>query len=325
MSEPGPARLDFAGRVAIVTGAGRGMGRAHALMLAARGCRVVVNDLPGSVAGEEAPADAVVAEIRASGGIAVASSRSVVDAAQEIADDAIAAFGRLHILINNAGVISSETFAQARPEDWQRVFDIHFGGTVAMCRAAWPHLARSGSGRIVSTASSGMLGNQGLTSYGAAKGATFSLMRSLAIEGAAQGVLCNTILPSAWTRITGTIDDPAIAATLQRHFQPEHVAALVAWLVHQDTHVTNEAFQVSGGRAGRMVMAAYPCARVDESTPESWAGAAGALMADGPLIAMPSTEALFGAELAAADPAIRHAMAGESGGLALKPTVGTEG
>lgn len=318
------SNLDFKGRVAIVTGAGRGMGRSHAMMLASRGARVVVNDLPGSN-GARSPADDVVDEIKAAGGIAIASLASVVDQAPQVVQDALDAFGQLDILINNAGVMSSETLAEATAENWHKVFDIHYRGTVEMCRHAWPYLVNSGSGRIVSTSSSGMLGNAGLTSYGSAKGATFSLMRSLAIEGQNDGITCHTILPSAKTRITDTIDDPAIAATLARYFQPDHVSALVTWLVHQDTLINNEAWQVSGGRAGRMVMAAYPTVRVAESTPESWAAHKDDLMADGELVAMPTTAAMFGDELADADPAIRHAMDGGSGGLALKPTTGNEG
>lgn len=317
------SNLNFDGRVAIVTGAGRGMGRSHAMMLASRGARVVVNDLPGRD-GERSPAEDVVDEIRAAGGTAIASMTSVVDEADRLVQDAVDAFGRIDIVVNNAGVMHSETLAEAPADNWHRVFDIHYRGTVEVCRHAWPYLVKSGTGRIVSTSSSGMLGNTGLTSYGSAKGATFSLMRSLAFEGQDYGITCNTILPSAWTRITGTIDDPAISASLERYFQPDHVSALVTWLVHQDTKVTNEAFQVSGGRAGRMVMAAYPTVRIDESTPENWAEHEGKLMADGPLRAYTSTSDMFGDELADADPEIRHAMSGETGGLALKKSTGAD-
>ncbi len=322
------ALLDFAGRVVLVTGAGRGMGRSHALMLASRGARVVVNDLPDA-AGEESSAEAVVREIRAAGGTAVADHHSVVGGdvggGGAIVQTALDTFGRLDIAVCNAGVISSAAFAAADPADWRMVFDIHFQGTVDVCRAAWPHLARSGTGRIITTASSGMLGNAGLSSYGAAKGAIFSLTRSLAIEGQDCGITANTILPSAWTRITGTIDDPAISATLQKYFQPEHVSALVTWLAHQDTTVTNEAFQVSSGRAGRLVMAAYPTVRIAESTPENWLANQSTLMADGPLSPLQTTAGMFGNELADVDPAIRHAMSGATGGLGLKSTTGREG
>ncbi len=315
--------MDFDGRVAIITGAGRGMGRSHALMLASRGARVVVNDIPGQDGAD--PAEDVVSEIRANGGTAVADNHSVVGQGDAIVQTAIDAFGQLDILVCNAGIMSSTSLAEADPADWRRVFDIHFQGTVDVCRAAWPHLVSSGTGRIVTTSSSGMLGNGGLTSYGSAKGAIFSFTRSLAIEGQPFGIAANCILPSAWTRITGTIDDPAIAATLQKHFQPEHVSALVAWLCHQDTGVSNEAFQVSGGRAGRLVMAAYPTVRVADSTPEMWAASQASLLADGPLSPLRSTAEMFGQELADADPEIRHAMNSATGGLGLKPTTGREG
>ena len=318
------SKLDFAGRVALVTGAGRGMGRSHALMLASRGARVVVNDLPGANF-EDSAAEAVVQEIRAAGGTAVADHHSVVGGGGAMVQTALDAFGGLDIVVCNAGVISSATFVDADPVDWRMVFDIHFQGTVDVCRAAWPHLARSGTGRIITTASSGMLGNGGLSSYGAAKAAIFGLTRTLAIEGQDAGITANAIFPSAWTRITGTIDDPAISATLQKYFQPEHVSALVTWLAHQGATVTNEAFQVSGGRAGRLVMAAYPTVRISESTPENWLANQSALMADGPLTSLRSTAEMFGNELADADPEIRHAMSGATGGLGLKPTTGREG
>lgn len=318
------SKLDFAGRVALVTGAGRGMGRSHAIMLASRGARVVVNDLPGAN-GEESAAEAVVRDICAAGGVAVADHHSVVGGGDAMVQTALDAFGRLDIAVCNAGVISSASFVDADPADWRAVFDIHFQGTVDVCRAAWPHLAHSGSGRIITTASSGMLGNAGLSSYGAAKAAIFGLTRTLAIEGQDVGITANAIFPSAWTRITGTIDDPAISATLQKYFQPEHVSALVTWLAHQGTSITNEAFQVSGGRAGRLVMAAYPTVRIAESTPENWLANQSALLADGALIPLRSTAEMFGNELADADPEIRHAMDSGAGGLGLKPTTGREG
>lgn len=315
--------LDFKGRVAIVTGAGRGMGRSHAMMLASRGARVVVNDIIGPTG--ENPAEDVVSEIRGLGGEAIAANDSVVGGCEAMVAKAIDAFGQLDIVVSNAGVMSSASLAEARPGDWHMVFDVHFRGTVEICRAAWPHLVKSGTGRVVTTSSSGMLGNAGLTSYGSAKGGIFSFTRSLAIEGQEHGITANSILPSAWTRITGTIDDPAIASTLQRYFQSEHVSALVTWLVHQDTHVTNEAFQVSGGRAGRVMMAAMPTVRVAESTPEIWAEKAGDLMAAGTLTPLLTCAEMFGDELADADPAIRHAMDAATGGLALKATTGREG
>lgn len=311
--------LDFKDRVAIVTGAGRGMGRSHARMLASRGARVVVNDIARDGAN---PADEVVAEIRAAGGTAVVDGHSVLGECAGIVATAIEAFGRLDMLVCNAGVMSSEWLCDATEEDWNAVFDTHFRGTVDLCRAAWPHLIQSGSGRIVTVSSSGMLGNTGLTSYGSAKGAIFSFTRSLALEGEGHGLFANVILPSARTRMTDTIPDPAISATIERYFQPEHVSSLVTWLLHQDTKVNNEAFQVSGGRAGRIAIAALPTVRVPESSPEVWAERAGELFADGPMKALRTTGEMFFDELSDADPEIRQALAGASGSVQHSRTSG---
>lgn len=304
------ATLDFAGRVAIVTGAGRGMGRSHALMLASRGARIVVNDLRNE---RDDPAAEVVREIEAAGGQAVASHRSVVTEAQALVDDAIAAFGQIDVLVCNAGVMSSERLDEATAADWNNVFDVHFQGTVETCRAAWPYLAKSGTGRIVVTSSSGMLGNEGLTSYGGAKAAIYGFGRSLAFEGERYGINVNVIMPTAWTRMSTTIEDPSITGIIEAHFQPFHVSALVTWLTHQDTKVNNEAFQVSGGRAGRIMMAAMPTVRVAESTPEMWVQAASDLLSDGDVTAMKTTSDLFGSELAAADPSIHEVVSGDGG------------
>jgi NAD(P)-dependent dehydrogenase (short-subunit alcohol dehydrogenase family) len=295
------ALLNFNGRVALVTGAGRGMGRSHAKMLATRGARVVVNDLP-PVAGGESAADAVVREIIAAGGSAIANHDNVVGGGDAIIKSTIDAFGRLDIAVCNAGIMHSADFIDAPAEEWHRVFDIHFRGTVEVLRAAWPFLVKSGTGRIITTASSGMLGNAGITAYGSAKAAIFGLTRSLAWEGIDAGITANCIFPAARTRMTDSIADPTIAATLERHFQPEHVSAMVVWLTHQDTKINNEAFRVSGGRAGRMTMAVLPSVKVAESTPEKWAASQNALMANGPLTPVASTAALFGMDLAEIDP-----------------------
>ncbi|WP_176599396.1 MULTISPECIES: SDR family NAD(P)-dependent oxidoreductase [Sphingobium] len=313
--------MDFAGRVAIVTGAGRGLGRSHALMLAAKGARVVVNDLAPE-SGSENVAAAVVEDIRRQGGVAVADHHDVATYADAVVQTAIDSFGRLDILVNNAGIVRSANFADAAPGEWNKIFAVHFEGTVAMCRAAWPHLASSGAGRIINTSSSGMLGNAAFSAYGSAKAAIFGLTRCLAMEGEAVGMTSNAILPSAWTRMADVIKDAAILETIRNHFQPEHVSALVVWLAHQDTVVNNEAFQVSGGRAARLTMAAYPSVKVSESTPEAWAAQSQELFAATNLCPVGSTVELFVSELMAADPSILSKMAGHGrGGLDLNATV----
>ena len=284
-------------------------------MLASRGCRVVVNDIA------EDAAAAVVEEIVRDGGDAVIDSHSVLGGAEAVVANALERFGQLDILVNNAGVLSTTPFAETPAATWHGIVDVHFRGTVDLTRAAWPHLAAAGAGRIVNTASSGMLGNAGLSAYGAAKAAIFGFTRSIAIEGAAIGIGANCILPSAWTRMTAEIDDPAISVTLQKHFQPEHVAAFVAWLAHPDCHFTNEAFQVSGGRAARVLIALGASVAVPESTPEAWAEAAPGLWSDASLVPVATTAELFGKELIAVDPALRHAMSTDSGGLALQQPI----
>jgi len=308
-------KLDFNGRVALVTGGGRGLGRSHARMLASRGARVVVNDLTPEPGEEDAAAD-VVREIIAEGGQAVAAHGDVVGGAP-LVQAAIDAYGQLDIVVCNAGISATATFLGVSDEAWYDLFDIHFRGTADVLRAAWPHLVRSGSGRIITTSSSGMLGNVGSTNYGAAKAAIFSLTRSLALEGAAAGINANCILPSARTRLSDPIDNADIIATLDKYFSVEHVSSLVVWLCHQDTKVSNETFQVNGRRAGRITVAAGPTVTVSESTPEVWVQNERALLAPGPLKDLPSLGVLFVDAMAGANPDIGKSMTAD-GGLPLK-------
>ena len=183
------SELRFDGRVAIVTGAGRGVGRSHAALLAAKGAKVVVADHGGGLDGlgsSAGPAAAVVAEIAAAGGTAVACYASVAeeDSAQTIVETALEAFGRVDIVINNAGIHDPGLFADLSAEQFRRMLDVHYFGTLNVTKAAWPHLVAAGYGRIVNTVSEAMLGGiTQLSSYGAAKGAVFGLTRNLATEG----------------------------------------------------------------------------------------------------------------------------------------------
>jgi NAD(P)-dependent dehydrogenase (short-subunit alcohol dehydrogenase family) len=200
--------LRFDDRVAIVTGAGRGIGRVHARLLAAKGARVVVADLGGEIDGRgssTAPADAVVGEIRANGGEAVACYGSVADEADvaSIVETALDAFGRLDVVVNNAGIHDPAPFEALSVAQFRRMFDVHFFGTMMVTHAAWPHFVRAGYGRVVNTTSEAMLGGiPHLSSYGAAKGAVFGLTRNLATEGAAHGIRVNALAPRAHTRMS---------------------------------------------------------------------------------------------------------------------------
>ena len=203
--------IDFNGRVAIVTGAGGGLGRQHALALAARGARVLVNDLGGSVdgsGGSVSAAQAVVDEIRASGGEALANSASVTDfaAVQAMVQQALDAWGRVDILVNNAGILRDKSFAKMDLADFRLVVDVHLMGAVHCCKAVWPHMIAQQYGRIVmTTSSSGLYGNFGQSNYSAAKLALVGLMQTLSIEGERHGIRVNSLAPTAATRMTESL------------------------------------------------------------------------------------------------------------------------
>ncbi|MEI6760695.1 MAG: SDR family NAD(P)-dependent oxidoreductase [Betaproteobacteria bacterium] len=211
--------IDFEGQVAIVTGAGGGLGRQHALALAARGAKVMVNDLGGARDGSGASAsaaEAVVAEIRAAGGEALANSASVTDfaAVQAMVAQAVAAWGRVDILVNNAGILRDKTFAKMEIADFELVVDVHLMGAVHCCKAVWALMNAQKYGRIVmTTSSSGLYGNFGQSNYGAAKMALVGLMQTLALEGAKNNIHVNALAPTAATRMTeGLMPEAALAA-----------------------------------------------------------------------------------------------------------------
>ena len=201
---------EFEGKIAIVTGAGGGIGRSHAMEFAKRGAKVVVNDLGGSVdgSGKSDAADAVVEEIQDLGGEAIANKASVSDkaGAKSIIDDAISAFGRIDILVNNAGILRDKTFKKMSLDEWDIVMDVHLNGTAYVTHAAWPHMYEQRYGRIVFTSSgSGIFGNFGQSNYGAAKMGMLGLANVLALEGAARNVRVNCLGPGAATRMTNTV------------------------------------------------------------------------------------------------------------------------
>ncbi len=229
-------KLDFTGRVAIVTGAGGGLGRAHALALAARGASVLVNDLGGTAAGTSGSplaAQAVVDEITAAGGRALANGASVTDptAVAAMVAQAVAAWGRVDILINNAGILRDKSFSKMSLDDFRAVIDVHLMGAVHCTQAVWPLMTAQKRGRIVmTTSSSGLYGNFGQANYGAAKMALVGLMQTLAIEGAKHDIRVNCLAPTAATRMTEGLMPPAVLAALQ----PEAVVPAMLWLASDD-------------------------------------------------------------------------------------------
>lgn len=246
-------RLD--GRVAVVTGAGGGLGRSHALQLARLGARVIVNDV--------ADPTQVVDEIADLGGSAAANSAGVdsVEGGADLIADAIGTYGRVDIIVNNAGILRDKSFGKLEPDMVRDVLAVHLEGAFHVTGAAWPHLAAQGSGRVVMTTSgSGLYGNFGQANYGAAKMGLVGLMRVLAIEGARCGVQVNAIAPLARSQMTeGTLP----AETLER-LSPEWVSPLVAWLVSDDCRDTGHIYSVAGGYYARVAVVEGPGIRFDE-------------------------------------------------------------
>ena len=228
-------QIDFKGRVAIVTGAGGGLGRQHALALAARGAKVVVNDLGGArdgSGGSVSAAEAVVAEIRAAGGEAIANGASVTDwdAVQAMVKQAVDTWGRIDILVNNAGILRDKSFAKMELADFRLVMDVHLMGAVHCCKAVWPIMTEQKYGRILmTTSSSGLYGNFGQSNYGAAKLALVGLMQTLSIEGAKYGIQVNALAPTAATRMTEDLMPQAVLDALK----PEAVVPAMLVLVSE--------------------------------------------------------------------------------------------
>jgi 3-hydroxyacyl-CoA dehydrogenase/3a,7a,12a-trihydroxy-5b-cholest-24-enoyl-CoA hydratase len=243
--------LRFDGKVAVITGAGNGLGRSHALLLASRGAKVVVNDLGGTHTGQgqsSAAADKVVAEIKAAGGEAVANYNSVEDG-DKIIKTAIDAFGRIDILVNNAGILRDTSFQKMTQDDWDLIYRVHVLGAFRCTHAAWPYLREQKYGRIVFTASAaGIYGNFGQANYSMAKLGLLGFSNTRAIEGRKNNILCNTIAPIAGSRMTETIFPPNLLAALK----PEYVSPLVLRLCHEASEETGGLFEVGGGFYGKL-------------------------------------------------------------------------
>ena len=248
--------LRFDDRVAVITGAGRGLGRAYALLLASRGAKVVVNDLGGKPDGTGAStsmADTTVSAIKAAGGEAVANydSVSTPDGGKKITQCALDHFGRVDIVINNAGVLRDKTFLKLTPEELEIVLDVHLRGAFHVVRPAFPLMCKAGYGRIVLTGSiNGLYGNANVVNYSVAKAGMIGLSNVAALEGAAHGVKSNIILPGAVTRMAEGLDTSAYPP-----MGPELVAPVAGWLSHETCTVTGEMFASMAGRVAKAYVA----------------------------------------------------------------------
>lgn len=251
--------LRFDNRVAVITGAGRGLGRAYALLLASKGAKVVVNDLGGGIKGDDAdtgPAETVVQEIRAAGGEAVASIDSVATAegGRAIIQTALDHYGRIDILVHNAGNVRYGSLKELSYEDFDAVLDVHLRGAFHVVRPAFPIMCAAGYGRIVLTSSvGGLYGNQRVANYGMSKAGMIGLNNVAALEGEAEGVKCNIIVPGAVTRMADGIDTSAYPA-----MDPEMVAPVVGWLAHESCSITGEMLSSMAGRVSRAYVAETP-------------------------------------------------------------------
>jgi len=270
--------LRFDEQVAVITGAGGGLGREYALLLAARGARIVVNDTGGSVTGDGSSAQAatvVADEIRQRGGEAIADSHSVTspEGGTAIVDTALGAWGRVDIVINNAGIVRDAPFEDMTPELFEPLLDVHLRGAFHVTRPAWKVMREQGYGRIVNTCSAaGILGAEGMSNYGSAKTGLIGLTRVLAAEGTGHGIKVNAIAPIAYTRMlahsvdtTDKPDDPSAQAVLDelvgqylQKLDPALVAPVVAFLAHRECPVSGEIYTVGAGHVARFFVGRTP-------------------------------------------------------------------
>ena len=269
-------RISLEGKVAVVTGAGRGLGRAYVELLAERGARVVVNDLGTDVAGfgkDSTIAEQVADLIRSRGGEAIAndSDVSTPEGGSALIATTIEHFGRIDLLVNNAGICGSQLFEDATLDDFDHYWRVHLGGPVNTVKAAWPYMVAQRYGKIILTTSvSGLFGIRGQATYAAAKCAVVGLMRILAIEGAAHGILVNTIAPNGYTRMhPAAVADPAWLKLSEATLPVEAVAPAIVWLASDSCSETNRIYNVEAGVIQRIAIVMGPGFYDAHLTPES--------------------------------------------------------
>ncbi|ETV72324.1 hypothetical protein, variant [Aphanomyces astaci] len=238
-----PSKFRFDNQVAIVTGAGAGLGRAYAVLLAAHGAKVVVNDVGGTQGDKPRPADQVVLEIRAQGGVAVPNYDSVVDGTSVVAT-AIQAFGRVDIVVNNAGILRDRAFHKMSRSEWDAVKSVHLDGSFAVTHAAWPYMRGQKYGRIVNiTSVNGLYGQAGQANYAAAKAGMVGFTKALAKEGVRSNIKVNAVAPGAGSSMTATI----LPEVVVKQWKPEYVAPTIAFLCHESAPCTGAVFECGGG------------------------------------------------------------------------------
>lgn len=279
------AHISFEGRVAVVTGAGGGIGRAHALEIARRGGRVLVNDLGGDVAGRDGSASMagkVVDEIRKAGGAAVANHDTVAttEGCEAIVAQALAEFGKVDVLINNAGIMRNTTLEETSDEDWDAVIATHLTGSFKLTRAVWPHMKAQAYGRILfTTSSAGLFGNPIVGGYGAAKAGVAGLMHVAALEGEQHGILCNALMPNALSRMAmqaaadwaGKLEglDAAMPEAVGNSMDPEFNTPLAIYLASEKCTATHGLFSQCVGRMARVFIGAVNGWQAQRESPPS--------------------------------------------------------